>query len=208
METDTWQLPASAREREAPLLHRIRHAREDYVGQRDRLRRLSAVRSFLSNSVSLTWTVQNLRHREPSFEEWWAPWQQELKNDEVAQFFYMSRVPAIHEGQLDLGSHAQIHLNTSELHRGVRALVPPGPYRVILGDSQEGGTCYAVGSDGKKVYFDYPGTVTWESIRGMPDHLTQIPLPVLMDRYIAMLERIIVNATIQFNGRGNTSHPH
>jgi hypothetical protein len=70
---------------------------------------------------------------------------------------------------------------------------------VILGDSAEGGTCYAIGSDGKKVYFDLPGTMTWESLQGMPDHLAQMPLPVLMNRYIALLERILVSANVHFS---------
>ena len=157
------------------VLQSVRHAREDYVGQRDRLRRISAVRNFLSNGVSFTWTIQNIKHREPGFEQWWAPWQQELINDDAARFFYATRVPTIHEGQLDLGSSLLIQsLNSNELDAAVRTLVPPGPYRVILGDSAEGGTCYVIGIDNKKAYFDLPGTVTWESVLGAPSNLAGI----------------------------------
>jgi hypothetical protein len=194
-------IPTAERLRYATeVLQSIRHAREDYVGQRDRLRRLSAVRNFMSNGASFTWTLQNVRHREPDFEQWWASWRQELENDEAARFFYTARASAIHEGQVDLKSSTYVYnLSQTVLHRAVSALVPNGPYRVVLGDSAEGSTNYVVGSDGNKVYFDPPGTISWESVGNIPDQLAQVPLPILMDRYIALLERILVSANIHFS---------
>ena len=173
------------------VLASVRYARTDYVGQRNPTRRIAAVRSFISEGVSFTWTLQNMRHREADFEEWYQPWATALKDDPVANFFYTVRVPAIHEGQLDLGPTMHIsRLDLGELNKMLGPLLPPGRFNLIIGDASEGGTSYAVGSDGKRLYFDVPGMTTWEWIHGVPDDLKNTPLPVLMDRYIALLERI------------------
>lgn len=179
-----------------------RHAADDYGGQRDRLRRLSAVRAFVSAGWTVTQALQNLRHQEPDFDAWYQPWQDELTRDPVARFFYNFRTGLLHEGQLDTTSHFRIAtLNSGEVQRYAASLVPPGPFEVIMGDASEGGTTYVTGSDGKRVYFDFPGTTAWESLQGAPDDLANTPLPVLMNSYLALLQRVVVSALLHFGER-------
>lgn len=181
------------------ILASVKRARTDYVGQRDSGRRLSAVRAFITEGVSLTWTLQKLRHREADFDEWYEPWASALRDDPVARFFYLSRAPVIHEGQIDLTTSMTMEkVSTDTLYRALTPLLPAGGFSIVIGDASEGGTSYATGSDGKRLYFDMPGISSWEWIQGTPDELRSLPLPVMMDQYVSLLERVMISATLRF----------
>jgi hypothetical protein len=81
----------------------VRHAMGDFHNAPTESRAKTAIRNFLEQGRSVTWTLQHLKSNFSSKEEgqsWWDTTCAELRGDPVAKWFYELRTPWLRRGSL------------------------------------------------------------------------------------------------------------
>lgn len=174
----------------------VRHALEDFNAATSLSRQKTAVRNLVEQARSVTWTAEQLKPElGDEWDRWWDEATAELRRDAVAQFFYRLRNPIIKEGTLDFAAHAELDtFSTSSSD------FPPGVTGIAFGTL---GLVW-VTEDGDEIPVDTPlGTQRrWTSIVGIPDEFENDPLPLLMQRYVEVLGRVVIATHAQFRASG------
>lgn len=170
--------------------------------------RLSGLMNVAVWGVSVTCVLQNLRHIERDFEDWYGKYRTEMKDDPLMKYFWDLRSKILKEGKLSIGSFAHIKsLTSNNIGR-----IPPPPNNVkvksfFIGDSL-GGNGYEIElADGsvQKYYVDIPSDIA-ESWLQFPDtpklHLGKKtenkPIEALSRLYLAYLQRMVKDAKAKF----------
>src|SRR5690242_9000890 len=71
-------------------------------------RRLGGLRNLVVFGRAVTNVLQNLRSTEPRFDEWYAKYVVEMKEDPLLRYFYVLRSEILKEGKLPTGSSTYI----------------------------------------------------------------------------------------------------
>jgi len=164
--------------------------------------KMSGLMNLVVFGRAVTNVLQNLRSTEPSFDEWYKKYVEEMKNSPELKYFYDLRSVILKEGRLKVGTSAYInHLNVpNDLAR----LPKPPPFLKIksffIGDSL-GGTGYEVLlSDGstEKYYIELPQDIgKVDLIFSDVPSLKNISVVTLSRQYLEYLTKMVkdVNAT-------------
>lgn len=123
-------------------------------------RRISGLRNLIVFGRAVTNVLQNLRSIEPDFDEWYQPFQDEMKKDPVAKYFYKLRSEILKQGKMKVSSSLHIkHFNTSDMHRFGKP--PEGARGFFMGDLNGGSGWEVELPDGtiEKFYVELPSDI-------------------------------------------------
>jgi hypothetical protein len=106
-------------------------------------RKLAGLSNFITFGRAVTNVLQQLRHKEKGFEEWYAPYEKEMRLDELMKHFYDLRSEILKEGKLGTGAHT--HIKSFSFPEDLERLPPPPPNvkGFFMGD-QTGGSGWEV----------------------------------------------------------------
>lgn len=161
-------------------------------------RRVAGLYNFATSSRTVTFVLQNMRGHVDGFEDWYAPFEAELRASPVARWAKDLRNRVEKQGDPGPRSNVtQIHyLDTSML----TASAPPGTVSTIIGD-QWGRNFWVIRlPDGteENVYFNLDPSVGKNSI-----HFEDAPggrdVPELMDEHLRALDTIVTSAEKRFS---------
>lgn len=172
-------------------------------------RKLAGLRNLIVFGRAVTNVLQNLRTTEPSFDDWYRPYQDEMASDPVMRYFYTLRSQVLKEGKLPTGVSVYIHHLTFPQDSNRFGPPPPGAKRFFIGD-QTGGSGWEVElPDGTttKFYADMPGDIGQIEVH-FPEapttHLgNKVPdkkIETLGSLYYEYLERLVAAAHEKFLG--------
>lgn len=187
--------PADALRYVTDSLHAVRHALEDFNAAPTPERKLTAFSNFLENNRQVTWKIHKLKSRltDDEWSKWWAAVAAEISADPAAQFIYdLRNFYAKQGGGLDLSVSAEFkNLSTKDLPPGIASVAVTGDLRRVW-----------IKDDGSQVPAEVPlgQDAKWETVRGMPTELASVPLPLLLQRHLEMLERLVIATILKFGG--------
>lgn len=181
---------------------------EDLV-RPDRKRRFSGLRNLVVFGRSVTFVLQNLKTPigEDTFNKWYFPHQEKMKNDILMKYFVTLRNEILKQGKLPLSVSAELNFNTSDLQKKL-GTPPPGAVGYFIGD-QTGGSGWEIElPDGSKIPY-YVGIP--EDMAKVTQHFSELPVPNddrlkkepienLCLRYLSELEKLIDSARQEFLG--------
>lgn len=150
--------------------------------------RVAGIEQIVVFGRAITNVLQNIRgHNREGFDEWYGPWQEEMKADPLCLFFYKARSVLLKEGKLDYG------MRTVRLKNGV-PLETPGP-PVIVHTFTEPEPPVAVWI----LFIHPPEEHLGRNIRGQP-------VEAICRMYVEYLQRMVSDAANHFDsplkGRG------
>jgi hypothetical protein len=196
------------------MLEMAKTGLRDAIGQ-DPRRRRSGLMNLFTYGRSVTMAIQTMKHTDPGFADWWAPYQAKMTSDPLMKFFNPTRTDILHEGELATSSSLMIGasgpVDVGALLAALGEQAPPNTIATFLGDSL-GGNGWIValpdGSEGR-VYFELPpgADVTTSLILSsdnLPDQHDGQPISdtsiVNLGRiYIGTLERIVSEFVAHFS---------
>lgn len=165
----------------------------DLVGD-DPARRMTGLRNVAVFGRSVTLVLQNLRHIEDGFEEWYAHPVEAMKKDPLMRYFVRVRNEVLKEGGPTTTSSIHIeHLNTADL-APLMQNPPPGAKAFFVGDTVGGSGWEIEFPDGstEKYYVQLPESVRIESELYFPDPPTEHEGIPLDDTSVENLARLYV----------------
>lgn len=178
------------------------------VRGRDMKRRLPGLLNVAVFGRAVTNMLQGLRSNEPSFDDWYAPKEAEMRSDPLLKFFYELRTSVLKKGgPTPVSSIARIrHLSLpSDMARF--GPPPPGAKGFFIGDRVGGSGWIVALPNGleEHYYFDLPdeiGTTQMVLSPGPESHLGR-PIrsnaaAVLCDLYVEYLSRLVADARSTF----------
>lgn len=182
---------------------------EDLV-RPDRKRRFSGLRNLVVFGRSVTFVLQNLKTPlgEDSFNKWYLPNQERMKNDILMKYFVKLRNEILKEGKLPLSVSVEAkQLNLSDLQSRL-GTPPPGAVGYFIGDKTGGSGWEIELPDGSKIPY-YVGAP--EDMVKVTQHFSELPVPDddelkkepiehLCQRYLLELEKLIDSAREEFLG--------
>lgn len=86
-------------------------------------RKLPGLRNLIVFGRAVTNVLQNLRSTEEYFDNWYLPFQEEMKNDSVMSYFYKLRSEILKQGILNVGTST--HLKEFNFPKDLYKLGPP-----------------------------------------------------------------------------------
>jgi hypothetical protein len=119
------------------------------------------LRNVMTFGRSVTFVIQNVRGKDPRFEDWYLKHQDKMNADPVLKFFRDARNNLEKQGRLELGIMAKIrHLGPNEMSALERAR-PPGAESFFIGDSLGGTGWITKLPDGSELsfYVELPASV-------------------------------------------------
>lgn len=178
------------------ILDAVRHAAEDFGQATTSARAKTAVRNFLEQARSITWSLEHLKDQaegESAWNEWNEESRAELRGDPIGQWFYELRNPIVKEGH-------PVQLNNVFQLQGALKFPPPetppeGATRWIIDAT---GTPYWVLADGTKIPSTPVPVKRWYELADIPVELGNRTLSELMQHYIAILERLVAANIARF----------
>lgn len=158
-------------------------------------RQRSALRNFVEEGRAVTWALHHLKSDVGSdWATWWADITLELNEDPVAQFFYSLRNPVVKEGAA-LDTQSNVKLENVKLTEEETPAPANAEYITIV----DGQLVWALAGGGYQlVDVPFGRVTTWETIKDIPDDLSEYPLPLLMQRYLCVLDRVVEAAYNRF----------
>lgn len=163
--------------------------------------RLAGLRNLIVFSRAITNVLQNLRGTEGQyFDEWYQPKVEEMKNDNVANYFYKLRSVILKEGTLDVHSSVSFSGNPFQVMHRFQA--PPGAKGFFFGD-QIGGCGWEVQIEEgytEKYYVDIPDDIPGIDLKinlhfsGAPESLGDSNITELATRYLDYLAGLVNEA--------------
>ncbi|HEY5271620.1 MAG TPA: hypothetical protein VIJ34_00140 [Acidimicrobiales bacterium] len=176
------------------VLDSVIHAVEDFRSAPDKPRQYTALRNFLENARSVTWTLEHLKAsfaQRDEWQEWWDSVTSEVRTNAVARWFYQLRNPVIKEGaspKLLVG------------HEFLGPFPPPGaqPPEGAKAYRPDIGKGWWLMEDGSFLPAPPAPYRTWMTIQDAPEEYRATPLEDLMAEYIAVLERLIATVSSRF----------
>lgn len=197
--------PAQLLQNAEEILDAVRHALEDLVTARNIGRAKTAIRNFLQQGRSLTWSLEHLKRamdNDAEWDEWWGDTTKALRADAAAQWFYRLRNPIVKEGHpVDIQHVIEIG--------SISVSVPPTDEQIAAG-APRGAVGFALRMDGMQVWTMPDGSEVvqpapivrrWSTLAGVPDELRDTPLIELMRRYLDILTAILRAAQERFGTR-------
>ena len=117
-------------------------------------RKASGLKNLTVWGRAVTNVIQNLKNITDGFDEWYAPIQDEMRNDELLRFFYERRSLHLKEGAVKVARKAYI-ADLSELQKIPK---PKNAKGFFMGDENGGSGWIVQGENGKeeKVYVEVP----------------------------------------------------
>lgn len=178
-------------------LDSVRHAIEDFQSAPDASRARTAVRNFLNNGRSVTWTLEHLVNHFPTkqdFRIWWDGVMAGIRQEESAQFFYKLRNPVVKEGQ-PVNIHTRSQFSGEFVYPRPNEPTPEGAHFILDGHLD----AWWQMPDGSRVPARPIGAVQrFMTLGGMPETLRDRPLVDLMYGYLTALEEVIRKAEAHF----------
>jgi hypothetical protein len=172
-------------------------------------RRLMGLRNLVVFGRSTTFILQTLRGVDRErFNAWYAPFEKEMRDDVLMQYFAELRNTILKEGGPQTTQATYIeHLDNRDLQPQMEH-PPPGVKGFFIGD-QLGGSDWEIESpDGRveKYYIQLPSAVRMETSFHFPDPPTQhlgqdlgdISVPSLGRLYLEYLSRVVIDAEREF----------
>jgi hypothetical protein len=121
-------------------------------------RKAAGLRNFVVFGRAVTNVLQNLRSTEKGFDEWYRPYVDEMKVDELMSYFYKLRSLILKEGISN--TMVGMHIKSLRLPDDLRRLTPPPPNAkaFFVGDHLGGSGWEVQLPDGstEKYYVDLP----------------------------------------------------
>ena len=155
---------------------------------------------------AVTNVLQNLRSTEPVFDEWYAPWVAEMRDDPLLKYLYNLRSEILKEGSAKTSVNLQItRFTSSDTARFGPS--PPGATGFIIGDALGGVGWQVPQADGTTAmyYVGLPGDIGSITVHfaGAPKQHLGAPLPdVSAERvaqlYVDYLQRLLDKAVERF----------
>jgi hypothetical protein len=161
-------------------------------------------RSGMRNAVvfgrNTTWALQNLRGKEPDFDNWYGLKQKEMRADPLMNYFHNLRTQIEKQASTPTGSRGYIKkLSSDDMAQFYPA--PPNATGFFIGDSSGGSGWEVVKSDGsiEKYYINLPSDIGQFSMMlpGAPGGGTLSAQELVAD-YLAKIELIVREARQQF----------
>lgn len=181
----------------------------------DPRRRRPGLMNLITYGRSVTFTLQNLRNAEPTFDEWYAPLQRKMADDPLMQFFNRARTKLLKEGELGAGAQTVVGaggpVNVGALIQQLNRYAPPNTVATFFGEARTGGNGWEVRMpDGsiQRRYFQLPRETGVESALRFiepPDQhdgrpITDTSIENLGSLYISFLSRLVHEALRKFRG--------
>lgn len=172
-------------------------------------RRLMGLRNLVVFGRSTTFILQTLRGVDRErFNAWYAPFEKEMRDDVLMQYFAELRNTILKEGGPPTTRAVSIeHLDTRDL-RPLMENPPPGAKGFFIGD-QLGGSGWEIEFPGgriEKYYIQLPSAVRMETTFHFLDPPTQhlgqnigdVSVPSLGRLYLEYLSRLVIDAEREF----------
>jgi hypothetical protein len=172
-------------------------------------RRLAGLRNLVVFGRAVTNVLQNLRSTEPDFDNWYSPFQEEMENDPLMNYFYRLRTEILKEGNLRMNNYA--HIKSLQFPRDLQKLgtPPPNAKGFFIGDQLGGSGWEVLEEDGSltKYYVDLPGEIgsAGLTLPEAPDEhlgnkLDNKNIEYLGTLYLDYLRRLVIEAKRRFKG--------
>jgi hypothetical protein len=156
-------------------------------------RKMSGLRNLFVFGRAVTNVLQNLRSTEKSFEEWYTPYQDEMKNNVLLKYIYNLRTEILKKGLMKTSISLNIHsFSSGDIARFREP--PVGAVAFFMGD-QIGGTGWEVQlPDGsrEKYYVELPVDIGSTSTH-FPDLVESIHLPPEVDGTVESISSFYYN---------------
>jgi hypothetical protein len=175
--------------------------------------RMAGLKNLVVFGRAVTNVLQNLRSTEPSFDEWYAPFVDEMQSDPLLRHFYALRSQILKRGTT--GTAVTVSITNLSLPRDAAKFGPPPPGATgfFVGD-QMGGTGWEIPQpDGsiEKYYIDFPTEVGSVDVHLTDAPTTHLGRSVLSSTavdlgklYLAYLEGMVRSARARFSTAGGT----
>ena len=173
-------------------------------------KRLGGLRNLIVFGRAVTNVLQNLRSSEPSFDDWYQPFVEEMRGDPLLRYFYLLRTEILKEGKLKTGN--MLHIKSFEFPKDMQRLgpPPPGAGAFFMGD-QAGGSGWEIklpNGDTEKFYVDMPRDIATSEVH-LPDAplihkgvtISHPKIETLSQFYFNYLNALVEAARVQFGQR-------
>jgi hypothetical protein len=171
---------------------------------RDPRRRRPGLMNLFTYGRSVTMAIQTMKHTDPAFTEWWAPYQANMSKDPLMKYFNTERTNVLHEGQLTATASTVIGgqgpMNIGALIRELSKHAPPNTVGTFFGEGRTGGNGWQVRMpDGsiENVYFDLPDSIDVKSELQLPNPPTEHNGQPITDTSIANLGTLYIQTLRQ-----------
>jgi len=170
-------------------------------------RKFAGLMNLIVFGRAVTNVLQNLRSIKRDFDDWYAHYREEMKNDPLMRYFYRLRSKILKEGILETSTH--VYIRKLRIPEDLIKLGPPPPNAkgFFIGDEHGGSGWKIQLPDGsvEKYYVELPADIASVSLH-FPDapeyHLGQkiddTSIPNLAKLYIRYLRRLIAAAKKRF----------
>jgi len=167
-------------------------------------RKLSGFRNLIVFGRAVTNILQSLRSTEPSFDNWYGKYKEEMENDPLMRYFYDLRSKILKEGLTETG--IGVYIKKFEYPADLARFGPPPPNAkgLFIGDNLGGSGWEVELQDGsiEKYYVELPsdiGTADIHFVAPPRIHLgkkiTDTSVENLSKLYIDYLRRLVLSAT-------------
>jgi hypothetical protein len=171
----------------------------------DRRRTVAAMHNIVVTGRMVTFVLQNLRSKVQDFDVWYKPWEDEMREDPLLQYFKGLRNNIEKQGREGVVSHTYINSFNSTCDMPP---TPPGAVAFFIGDENGGSGWKVQLEDGstQKIYIELPERIgcSWFSFEDLPhEHLgSQIAedtLEGVSRLYVQYLQRLVEAAERKFS---------
>ena len=154
------------------------------------------LQAFISFARSITFVMQKEHSKKQDFSKWYDEKQEEMKGDEMLNFFNEARITIIHKKPLDVGSIANIkHIFVKSVPKGWGFAITGKGEVVWITPSGEQVHAYEFDDQVERIYlFDNPP----KSFLG--SNLQDISVVTLCRLYLGYLSRLVKEASEKFEG--------
>ena len=200
-------LPSSDFESAIRKLEDARHNFERMTRANHALAFRSDFTSFVQHGRAVTLALQTTGRRVIGFEEWYAPRQEEMKNDALMRYFNEARIGDFHKGEALLAHETQVvgEIDLVDLNRN--APKPPGTTEITVGPDGpywivDGGT-----RSEHRIPVELPPGIVVQSVRlrnspatHLGQDLSQATPNTVCKLYLTYLEKLVFEARQAFKG--------
>jgi hypothetical protein len=165
----------------------------DLTGE-DPARRIPGLYNVVVFGRAITFTVQNLRHIEDGFDDWYTPRRKQMEDDPLMKYFSLLRNEIEKEGGASLKTSLHIeYLNTADL-APLMQNPPPGAKNFFIGDNVGGNGWEIELDDGstEKYYVQLPESARMSAQLHFPDPPTEHRGQQIKDTSVENLARLYV----------------
>jgi hypothetical protein len=176
----------------------------DLVRGNDARARMAGLRNVAVFGRAFIKALENLRLREPVFDEWYVPHVEAMKRDPLVRYFSKLRKKILEAGELHIPFTKPLKRDATEVFRDFKQ--PPRAKRVFTSDVN-GGSGWEIETEAgpvKKFYIQMPVSLPALSLDsrihlvGAPAELQDLPAAVACERYLNALYQLMATAKSRF----------